>query len=149
MAVSQIVLGTRLQKRRVQEAIAWLKKNKMLCRDKKTKMTGINKDYQAWKCLSTGGGSAEIRTMRKSALGSAEIRTPWGVRKSAPTKERDIKKLIKRKEPAVENFKNQKGKRPYIEGDPAFQDPNTKQWRVKIHTGEWVDYVGSAKPEWQ
>ena len=38
------------------------------------------------------------------------------------------------------------GKKPHIEGDPAWQDPaDPSHWRVKIHTGEWVDYQGDVK----
>lgn len=36
-------------------------------------------------------------------------------------------------------------KKAYIDGDPAIQDPITKRWRVKIHTGQWVDYVGNVQ----
>lgn len=149
ISVSQIVKATTITERRVWESLAWLKDHNMIHRDQSTRMTGIVKDYAAWTCLSTGDTPADFRRVRKSAVPPADFRTPSPLRISAPTKERDIKKLIKRKEPAVDNSKGGKGKRPYIEGDLAFQDPVTKQWRVKIHTGEWMDYVGSAKPEWR
>lgn len=43
-----------------------------------------------------------------------------------------------------EGFANKK--KPYLEGDPAWQDPqDSSHWRVKIHTGEWVDYGGNVK----
>jgi hypothetical protein len=35
--------------------------------------------------------------------------------------------------------------RPFIEGDPAKYDEERSVWRVRIHTGEWVDYGGDAK----
>ena len=35
--------------------------------------------------------------------------------------------------------------KPYIEGDPAKYDEERGTWRVRIYSGEWVDYVGDAK----
>lgn len=149
ISASQLMKETRLSERRVWEALAWLKENKMLDRDQATKMTGIVKDYTLWAGLSTGDTPADFRRVRKNAVPPADFRSPSPLRISADTKERDKRNLYKRKAAAVENSKNQKGKRPHIEGDPAWQDPRTKQWRVQIHTGEWVDYVGNAKPEWR
>lgn len=40
----------------------------------------------------------------------------------------------------------QKKLRPYLEGDPAWQDPDDpSHWRVKRYDGEWVEYIGSIK----
>ena len=36
-------------------------------------------------------------------------------------------------------------KKPYLEGDLAHFDESRGVWRVRIHTGEWVDYGGNAK----
>ena len=35
--------------------------------------------------------------------------------------------------------------KPYIEGDLARYDEERGVWRVRIYTGEWVDYGGDAK----
>jgi hypothetical protein len=39
----------------------------------------------------------------------------------------------------------QKKPRPYLEGDLAHLDESRGVWRVRIHTGEWVDYGGNVK----
>ena len=39
-----------------------------------------------------------------------------------------------------------KRQRPYLEGDPAWQDPDdANHWRVKTHSGEWREYAGNVK----
>jgi len=35
--------------------------------------------------------------------------------------------------------------KPYLEGDLAHYDGERGIWRVRIYTGEWVDYGGNAK----
>jgi phage replication O-like protein O len=122
----------------------------------------LNKDYETWKPeksspqleekrkndrlkLSTKRGGARHQPSARHASNLVhDIAQKDECR--APSKDKDNSKDSR---PPVENFKNQKGKRPYLEGDQAWQDPESKQWRVKIHTGEWVDYVGRAKPEWR
>lgn len=60
-----------------------------------------------------------------------------------------IERIVKeRKEeeetPSVNNMG--KKKKPFIEGDPAWQDPaDPSHWRVLTHTGEWKDYAGDVK----
>lgn len=149
ISVSQYVAMTGLNERRVWEALAWLKAERMITRSKKTRMTGVSTDVSKWKSYahlrkSAGCGNpqsdpAEIRsnTLRKSA-GTIDTLTIDTFTIEAGGKKK-----------AVENPAGSGRKRPYIEGDPAFQDPVTQRWRVRIHTGEYVDYVGKAKPEWR
>ncbi len=44
----------------------------------------------------------------------------------------------------VEKINKTNPKKPYLEGDPAYQMADGS-WRVRIHTGEFVDYTGSVK----
>jgi len=35
--------------------------------------------------------------------------------------------------------------RPFIDGDLAHYDESRGMWRVRIHSGEWVDYIGALE----
>jgi len=147
ITVSQIEAMTGATTRDVRRALAYLKDAGMIRRDEKG-VTSIVKDFEHWELSTAGGGVAKL-PLAKLAGGSGKI-ARLGVAKLPPTIDTLTKDNLQ-KTGGVVDKSGTKGKKkiPYIEGDRAFQDPTSKNWRVQIHTGEWVDYVGSAKPVWR
>ena len=89
-------------------------------------------------------------TRAAGAQGVCSRRTPTraaGAHKEEPRKKNPEEGL------AVDKTGDKsKRRKPYLEGDPAWQDPNdANHWRVKTHSGEWREYVGNIKEkiEWR
>ena len=147
LSVSQLAELTKLGERQTKRALAWLKAHNIVIRDAGG-LTSFNKDYESWK-LSTGEGGDKIVTVTTWVKGGDKTRSK-GVTDLSPTKD-TTKAIDKRQGNAVEKIGDKRGKRPYLKGDPAWQDPNDpSHWRVQGASG-WVEYndVVKGNLEWR
>lgn len=136
--LSQLANETGIDKSHVCHMLEWLKKANMIRRDSDGKTT-IQKDYETWVVPSKAVPPKAVPY--KAINVASEGNTP--VPPKAHSKEIGKRQERQWSAPA---------KKPYIEGDRAWQDPSDpNHWRVQTHSGEWVDYVGEVSKhlEWR